>query len=203
MTRRAMKTSTYVMAPLLIGLTVCAEPVIRILLTEKWLPCVFFLRIFCVTYVFYPISTANLNAIKAMGRSDWFLQLEIIKKIVGLVAILITMWISVEAMAYSLLFTSILSQMINAWPNRKLLNYSYLNQLKDILPGILLAVFMGGCVYLVHFLHLNDWLTLLIQVPLGGVIYIGLSKFFKLESFEYILDMLKGFISNRKRKKRA
>lgn len=71
------------------------------------------------------------------------------------------------------------------------MNYSYLEQLKDILPGILLAVFMGGCVYCVNFLHLSNWLTLLIQVPLGAVIYIGLSALFKLESFNYIWNTVK------------
>lgn len=203
MTRKSMKISTYVMAPFLLGFSACAEPIVRILLTERWLPCVFFLRIFCFTYTFYPIHTANLNAIKAMGRSDWFFRLEILKTIVGFAAVLITMWISVEAMAYSLLVTSVLSQIINSWPNRKLLNYSYLEQLKDILPGILLAVFMATCVFTVQFLHLNDWLTLLIQVPLGGIIYIGLSKLFKLESFEYILEMTKNFITERKERKKT
>lgn len=83
MTRRAIKTSTYIMAPLMMGLAFCAEPIVRLVLTDKWLQCVPFLRIFCITYMFYPIHTANLNAIKAMGRSDLFLKLEIAKKIVG------------------------------------------------------------------------------------------------------------------------
>lgn len=191
MTRRAMKTSTYVMAPLLMGLAACGQSVISILLTDKWLPSYPFMVIFCITYMFYPVHTANLNAIKALGRSDLFLKLEIIKKVVGITAILITFKISVMAMAYSLLITSVLSQIINSWPNKKLMNYSYIEQLKDILPGILLAAFMGGCVYCVNFFHLNNWLTLIIQVPLGAIIYIGLSALFKLESFTYILDMIK------------
>ena len=114
MTRRAIKTSTFLMMPAMIGLAVCAEPLVQLILTEKWLPCVLFLRIFCITYAFYPIHTANLNAIKAMGRSDLFLKLEIIKKTVGIIAILITMWISVQAMAYSFLVTTILNQIINS-----------------------------------------------------------------------------------------
>ena len=167
------------------GLAACGQSVISILITDKWLPSYPFMVIFCITYMFYPVHTANLNAIKAMGRSDIFLKLEIIKKIVGIVAILVTFRISVMAMAYSLLVVSVLSQIINSWPNKKLMNYSYLEQLKDILPGILLAVFMGGCVYCVNFLHLSNWLTLIIQVPLGAVIYIGLSALLKLESFTY------------------
>lgn len=194
MTRRAMKTSIYVMAPLLMGLAACGKSVISILMTDKWLPSYPFMVIFCITYMFYPVHTANLNAIKALGRSDLFLKLEIIKKVVGITAILITFKISVMAMAYSLLVTSVLSQIINSWPNKKLMNYSYIEQLKDILPGILLAAFMGGSVYCVNFLHLNNWLTLIIQVPLGAVIYIGLSALLKLESFTYCWNMVNPMI---------
>lgn len=194
MTRRAIMTSTYIMAPLMMGLAACGEPVIELLLTEKWLPCVPFMRIFCITYMFYPIHTANLNAIKAMGRSDLFLKLEIIKKVVGLAVMLSTMWFGVMAMAYSLLFTSVISQIINSSPNKKLLDYSYTEQLKDILPGILLATVMGLLVHCFEFIGLNDWLTLLIQVVTGALIYIAGSKLLKLESYEYVKQMALSFI---------
>ena len=191
MTRRSMQTSTYVMAPFMMGMAACAVPLIRLLYTEKWLPCVPYLVIFCITSMFYPVHTANLNAIKALGRSDLFLKLEIIKKIVGLITIVITAPISVMAMGYSLLVTCVLSQIINSWPNKKLLNYSYLEQLKDILPGILLAAFMCLCVYPVQWLGLPDYLTLLIQVPLGAVIFVAGSALLKLEAFTYLWAMVK------------
>lgn len=191
MTRRAIKTSTYIMAPLMMGLAFCAEPIVRLVLTDKWLPCVPFLRIFCITYMFYPIHTANLNAIKAMGRSDLFLKLEIAKKIVGIALLLSTMWFGVMAMAYSLLISSVTSQIINSWPNRKLLNYRYLDQLKDILPGIVLAIFMGYCVNLVALLHLSNTVALLIQIPMGAVIYIGASAALHLESYEYLMGLIR------------
>lgn len=200
MTRRAIKTSTFLMMPAMIGLAVCAEPLVQLILTEKWLPCVLFLRIFCITYAFYPIHTANLNAIKAMGRSDLFLKLEIIKKTVGIIAILITMWISVQAMAYSFLVTTILNQIINSWPNKKLLNYSYLEQVKDMMPQILLSLGMGAAIYAVSFLHLSASLTLLIQIPLGVLAYWSGSKIFHVESYTYIIEMVKNF---KKRKKKA
>lgn len=198
MTRRAIKTSTYLMMPFMMGLAVCAEPLVSLILTDKWLPCVLFMRVFCVSYAFYPIHTANLNAIKAMGRSDLFLKLEIIKKIVGLTAILITMWISVEAMAYSLLVTTVLSQIINSWPNRKLLGYSYIDQIKDMLPQIGLSLIMGVIVYMVQFIGLSSLLTLCIQIPLGVAIYLIGSKLFHIDSFEYVISMLKGFKKKRK-----
>ena len=191
MTRRAIKTSTYIMAPLMMGLAFCAEPIVRLVLTEKWLPCVPFLRIFCITYMFYPIHTANLNAIKALGRSDLFFKLEIAKKIVGLTILLSVMWFGVMAMAYSLLLSSVLSQIINTWPNRKLLDYSYPDQLKDILPSILLAVGMGVCVWLVSLLHLSDAVTLLLQIPLGAAIYIGVSAALHLDSYVFLIDTLR------------
>lgn len=200
MTRRAIKTSTFLMMPAMIGLAVCAEPLVQLILTEKWLPCVLFLRIFCITYAFYPIHTANLNAIKAMGRSDLFLKLEIIKKTVGIIAILITMWISVQAMAYSFLVTTILNQIINSWPNKKLLNYSYLEQVKDMMPQILLSLGMGAAIYAVSFLHLSASLTLLIQIPLGVLVYWSGSRIFHVESYTYIIEMVKNF---KKRKKKA
>lgn len=200
MTRRAIKTSTYIMAPLMMGLAFCAEPIVRLVLTDKWLPCVPFLRIFCITYMFYPIHTANLNAIKAMGRSDLFLKLEIAKKIVGMTLLLSTMWFGVMAMAYSLLVSSVTSQIINSWPNRKLLNYRYLDQLRDILPGIALAIFMGCCVNLVGLLHLSNAATLLIQIPMGAAIYIGASAALHLESYEYLMGMIRPVLKKIARK---
>lgn len=197
MTRRAIKTSTYVMAPLMMGLAFCAEPVVRLILTDKWIHCIPFLRIFCITYMFWPVHTANLNAINAMGRSDWFLRLEIVKKIVGLIILLSTMWFGVMAMAYSLLLSSVLSQIINSWPNRKLLGYGYLEQVRDFASGILLAVAMGICVYFVGYLPLPMIITLLIQIVLGAIIYIAASAILKLEEFEYLLGMVKSFIRKR------
>lgn len=198
MTRRAIKTSTYIMMPIMMGLAVCAEPVVRLLLTETWLPCVPYLRIFCFTYALYPIHTANLNAINAMGRSDMFLKLEIIKKIVGLIALFSTMWFGVMWMAYSLLFTSVISSIINAFPNRVLLNYSYLDQIRDMLPQIVLSGIMGAIVYSIVFFRTNDVLTLFLQVILGAIIYISGSVLFKLESFEYILNMIQPILKRKK-----
>lgn len=194
MTRRAIKVSSYVIMPLMMGLAVCAEPFVRLVLTEKWLPCVPYLRIFCFTYSFYPLHTANLNAIKAMGRSDLFLVLEIVKKAVGISALLLTMRLGVYPMALSLLAVSVLSQMINAWPNRKLLNYSYLRQLTDLLPTIALAVLMGACVYPLSLLGLSDLVTLIIQVPVGMAVYVLGSRLLRVDSFEYLLSIAKKFL---------
>lgn len=198
MTRRAIKTSSYLMMPAMMGIAVCADAIVDLLLTAKWLPCVPYMRIFCFTFAFYPIHTSNLNAIKALGRSDLFLKLEIIKKAVGLVVLFATIWFGPLVMAYSLLFNSILMQIINSWPNKKLLGYSYLDQLKDMLPQMGLSVLMGVVVYCIHFLHLNDIVTLIIQVPLGIAIYLLGSKILHIESFHEMIDLAKKFIPKKK-----
>ena len=194
MTRRAIKVSSFLMMPLMMGLAVCAEPIVRLVLTEKWLPSVFFMRVFCFSFAFYPVHTANLNAIKALGRSDLFLKLEIVKKIIEFSLLLTTMFISVKAMALSVLAVSVLGQIINSWPNRKLLNYRYGDQLKDMLPQIGLSVVMGGAVFAISFLRLSDIATLLIQIPLGAFIYIAGSKLLRIDSYAYVKGLIKSYI---------
>ena len=190
MTQRAIKTSTYIMMPLMAGLAVCAQPLIRLLLTEKWLPCVPYMRIFCIVYAFYPLHTANLSAIKALGRSDIFLKLEVLKELVSIVLLLVTMRYGVYAIALGLLVSSVASQLINSWPNRKMLGYTYPQQLRDMAPAILLSLLMAACVWPIQQLGLSDFVTLLIQVPLGVVIYAGVSAALKLESFRFLLEVI-------------
>lgn len=199
MTRRSIMVSCYIMAPLMIGLACCSSNIVVVILTEKWLPCVFFLQIFCITYMFYPIHTANLNAIKAMGRSDLFLKLEIWKKVIGMILLLATLFISVKAMAYSLLISTLTSMIINSWPNKKLLDYSILEQMKDILPSILLAVGMGVVVYFIGLLNLPTLPLLLIQVVCGGLIYVAGSAIFRLEPFTYLLGIIKPIFQKRRK----
>ncbi|CAI3341644.1 lipopolysaccharide biosynthesis protein [Enterococcus cecorum] len=198
MTRRSIRISTYIISPILFGLAACSEQLISILLTDKWLACVPYLRIFCITYAFWPVHTANLSAINAMGRSDLFLRLEIIKKVIGLTLLFTTMWFGVMIMAYSLLVSSILSQIINAWPNRRLLNYGYIDQLHDFLPNILISAIMSIIVYLMGFLNLNSYSLLFIQIVIGIFFYISVSAICKLEQFEYLYNSISELIKKRR-----
>ncbi len=193
-TRRAIKTSIYLVAPLMIGLAAVARPMVLLLLTEKWIECVFFLQIFCFTFMLYPIHTANLNAIKAMGRSDLFLILEIVKKAIGLVLLLTTMSISVEVMAITMLASGVISSIVNAFPNKKLLNYSYFEQILDIIPSLLISLVMGGAVLALGLLPLPNLALLCIQIPVGAALYVALSVLFKNDSFFYLLNTLKSYL---------
>ena len=193
-TRRAIVTSSYLMWPMMVGLAVVAKPLVVLLLTEKWLEAVPFLQIICFALGLEPLQTANLNAIKAMGRSDIFLKLEIIKKTISIVILLLSMRFGVVAIAVSSLAYSVLATMFNAAPNRKLLGYSYFEQVKDILLPFVLALLMGVAIYPIALIPMPVILTLLAQVMAGVIFYVGVSIILKLESFYYILNSIRQFI---------
>lgn len=197
MTRRSIKISSFIIWPMMMGLVAVAEPLIKLIIGTNWLDSVLFLRIFCVTFAFWPIHTANLNAIRSLGRSDIFLILEILKKVVGVTLLLSTIFISVEAMAYSLFVSSVCSQIINTYPNKKLLNYSYLEQLKDIAPCVLISVFMAAVVYLIGLININYIVLLAIQIVAGATIYFGFSALFRIDSLNYSIELIKKLYNKR------
>ena len=198
MTRRTVRVSSYVMWPVAVGLAVCAEPLIRLLLTDVWLPCVPYMQIFCITCAFQPIYTANLSALKSLGRSDLFLKLELIKKVLGLSLIVISMRWGILAMALSEVITMLIGHMINSVPSRRLLNYGYFQQLRDIMPSVLLSVAMGVVVWTVSLLGLSDILTLPLQILVGVLFYAVMSAVLKLDSFMYLLDVTGRLLRRRK-----
>lgn len=191
MVRRSIKTSTYLIFPIMIGMAAVARPMVILLLTEKWVACVPFLQISCITLAVYPIHTANLQAINALGRSDIFLKLEIIKKIVGLTLLIVGIPFGVYAMVWLKALSSLISTFINAFPNRRLLNYSYWEQIKDLMPSIGISIVMGISVLAVELLQLNVVVTLVVQIAIGVIVYVGLSKLLKLECFVYIVNVIK------------
>lgn len=191
MTRRAIQVSAYIMWPLMVGLGVVAEPLVRILLTDKWFPCVPFLRIFCFTYGLWPIHTANLQALNAMGRSDLFLKLEIIKKTIGLILLGLSIQYGPTAIAWSLVVSGIVSTFINSYPNVNLLNYKYIEQLKDLLPPLALALVMAAIIYPIKFLFFSDILMVILQVLIGGIVYVLLSVVSKNVSLKYLCSLIR------------
>lgn len=198
--RRSIRTSSYIMCPLMFGLAVVAEPLISFLLTDKWLPCVPYLQIYCISYCFEPIQTANLQAIKAVGRSDIFLKLEIIKKVAYAVILLAVMFHSVDAIACSLLLNTLIAVFVNTTPNKKLLGYSFKELIADMAPGIILSAVMAGVVYLEGMLLPFSALPrMIIQAATGGIIYLVLSVVFKVESFSYLLNTVKEMLPGKKK----
>lgn len=190
--RNAITTSVFFLAPLMIGLFAVAPGAVRLVLSDEWLPCVPYLRIYCVTFLFYPIHTANLNAIKSVGRSDLFLKLEVYKVFVCAVLFVISIKFGLVIVSYGLIAGSFLCQIINAWPNRKLIGYGYAQQIKDILPYIIASIIMGGVVYSLGLINLDYRLLLPLQVICGAFIYVGISYIMKFDVFTNFKKLLKG-----------
>ena len=198
MVRRSIVTSSFIIFPMMVGLAVISETLVKVLLTEKWLPCVPFLQIGCFAYALYPIHTANLQAINALGRSDIFLKLEIIKKIIGIAILVLSIKFGIYAIAIGTLISGIISTFINAYPNLKLFSYNFKEQVKDIIPSLLLSLLMGATVYNFKWFHMSMWLTLIVQVIAGGLIYISMAYIFKLECYTYLITTVKDFFKSRK-----
>lgn len=192
-TRRSIRFSSYVLTPLMFGLAAVATPFVSLLLTDKWLFAVPFLQLYCIFYLVQPIHTANMQAIKALGRSDVFLKLEMIKKSIELLTLLAVMKISVFAIAASATLLNLLFIFINAFPNKKLLNYSIKEQLRDILPSFSMGLVMAVIVFLLGFLPFPKFPLMIIQILVGSIIYITMSIVLKNRELEYLLNMIRPF----------
>jgi teichuronic acid exporter len=184
--RRMVKSTCFLVFPMMFGLAAVAKPLVLILLTEKWLPCVPYLQLSCIIFAFWPMHVANLQAINALGRSDIFLTLEIIKKSLVIVTILITYKFGVMAMVIGQAIISPIGVAINAWPNRQLINYSLKQQARDLLPASLLATGMGALVFGLTWIISDTYFLLATQVILGAVVYCSGAKLLKFESAEYL-----------------
>ena len=192
MTRRFIKTSGFVLMPVMAALLFAAEPLVRLLLTDKWLPCVPFVQILCLNGIFTPFHTANIQAIYAMGRSDLCLRMNIIKKTSGFLIVLVTAYFSVICMAWGGVLIGIIASVVNAFPNKRLLGYSFLDQILDILPALGLCLPMGLSMWACSLLPIQSaGYALLLQLVIGGIVYLFLAWIFKVESLRYCIDTLK------------
>ena len=202
--RLSIRVSSYVMWPLMIGLMVMSAPVVSLIYSDKWLPCVPFMQIACLQYALEPVQTANVQAVKALGKGRTYLIMEIVKKVFGIAMILLVMYRGVMAIAWTAFIVTLFAAVVNSTPNRKFLNYNYKEQLADLIPSILLASVMGVCVYFTGMIALPTIVTVILQVIVGAAVYILLSILFRFSQFTYILQVLKNFTQSfRKGKKKA
>lgn len=193
--RQSIICSEYVLLPLLTWLAVCSRELIIFLLTEKWLPAVPYMPVFCFIYALYPFDSANINALKATGKSDLLLKLEIIKKIYSVAIFLVTMNHGIFCIAIGLMIIGFINSIVNTIPIRGIANYSLWNQLKDIAPTLLLSFVFGVSVYLLGYLPINSILLSLIIRFLGGfIIYLVLSYITKNEGYLYIKNIVSSYL---------
>ncbi len=192
MVRQAIRLSSFVTLPMLLGMFAVADTMVEVLLGEKWLICVPFLRIMCISYCFWPIHITNLQAINAMGRSDIFLRLELVKKGLSLVALGVGMCFSVYGMVMIKAVQDFLCTFVNAAPNRKLLGYRIRQQWMDVMPSAGLSFVM--CILVMTggrlFGEMVPLVRLTVQIGCGAVVYTGLAWLFKMDSFWYLARLI-------------
>ena len=192
--RRAITLGAFIFFPIMIGFAAVAEPFILVLYTEKWAESIPFVQIFCLAFLFYPVNTANTQAINGIGRSDIFLKNNIIKKLIGIIILLITINFGVKAIAIGYAVSCLPNLIINIIPNRKLLNYGVREQCKDIMPSFLLSMLMGVVVYYMNILNMAYLLKMGIQIVTGVVVYAWGAYLLKLEPLNYLLSTISGFV---------
>lgn len=193
--RKSMKVTNFCVIPLLVGLIVAAKPLVLFILTEKWLPAVPFMQIFCVAFILMPIQSSNICAIKALGYSGITLKIELMKKVIEAIILIVSFCINVYAVAVGVVIYNLICVIINLYPNKKLLNYGLVEQISDVLPILLCSALMGMFVFWIQLLPIPIFCVLILQFLAGAILYIMLSRLFKIDSLGYVVSMIKAIIN--------
>jgi O-antigen/teichoic acid export membrane protein len=191
--RRMLRVSAFVIFPLMVGLAAVAKPLVLTLLKEKWLFSAALLQIICFALMWYPIHAINLNLLQVVGRSDLYLRLEVLKKIVGVVVLALSVPLGIRAMCYGAVVSSILCLAINTYYTGKLIDVGFLKQLRDLTPTLLLSCVMGAVVWLtINILQASEACKLVIGIIEGMIIYVGGAKLFRLSELDEVFYMISG-----------
>lgn len=189
--RRLLRVSAFIIFPLMMGVAAVAHPLVLVLLKEQWLFCATLLPILCFSMMWYPVHSINLNLLQVKGRSDLFLRLEIIKKVLGVLVLCITLPMGLIAMCTGSVFSSVLCLVINTHYTGKLINVGFLVQVKDLLPSFILSLSMGILVWgIVHILALPSLLSLIVGVLVGMIYYILFAMLFRFKEWNELMGLL-------------
>ncbi len=191
--RRTKKLASFIVFPAMLGMAAVGEPMVRLLLTDEWLPCVIFVQILCVAEMQVPITASNLLAVKSLGRSDIYAKQEVLRRILMLIVLAISVlaFNSVEAIAVGFMVSAWIDAAFTSLPVKKLLDYSFFDQIKDLWKSALSAIVMALVVYAFGLLHMPLLIKLIIQLMLGVLVYISINFIIKNESFYYLLNTIK------------
>lgn len=190
--RRLLQIPMFFLVPISFGLAVTAEPLVTIMIGEKWLPCVPLLQVLCFGAIFSPLTLINLNLLYVKGRTDYVLKLELIKKPIAFAIVLGMIplgmfWMCVGKAAYD-----IIAFMFNCYYTKKILGYGLFQQVKEMLPTLVNGVLMVGGVYLTMSYFSSPWAKLLLGISCGALVYLSFAATVKDESFYYMFNALMG-----------
>lgn len=192
-TRLFIRLASFIAFPMMLGFFAVADKFVLVILTEKWIDAVPYIKIFCIAYMFEMIHVGNCETIKAMGRSDIYLVMEIIKKVgyfltIGLFLIFTN---TPQQLALAFWVCTCIALIVNSIPNQILLGYKFKYQLLDILPNLVTSIIMCVIVSFIGKLNLNIYILLLLQVLTGIVVYLLLNIIIKNSSLLYIVNFIK------------
>lgn len=189
--RRLLKLSAFIVFPLMMGLAAIASPLIRVILTAKWDGCVLYLQILCFALMLYPIHAINLNLLQVKGRSDIFLRLEIIKKIIGVVILIITIPLGITAMCLGMVFSSIICLIVNTYYTSRFIDVGLLTQLKDLRIILINSLMMGGGIYILTSFIDIEGLKLVMGIVIGFLLYFIGSFYFSKAELQEVISLIK------------
>jgi O-antigen/teichoic acid export membrane protein len=195
--KKISKLSSFIIFPLMIGLAALSDPLIRLLLGEKWEGVIILLQILCFSYIWDPFNSCNMNLLQLKGYSALYLKLEIIKKVLGLAVLVATLPFGIKAMCVGKVFLSLISLPLNTHYAGKLYNYGLLPQLKDLIPLFLHALMMGAIILTAVYFVPILWLKLVIGFIVGVVYYISVAIFFKMPEYLEIFELIQNFVRSK------
>lgn len=193
-TQKSMQLAAFVVFPLMAILALCGAPLVRLLLTEKWLPCVPYLQAACIFYLFQPLQTMNWQALKAAGEGGLCFKLELIKKIIAFVLLGVSIPFGVMAISVSSVISGFISMLVNMGPNKRILDYGIFEQGMDMLKPLFSTLVASLAAVALSMLPVNDYVLLALQVVIPVVVYLLVSKLVRSEGFVVLV----GFLSAKK-----
>ena len=192
--RKMIKSTMLITFVCMLGLASIAKPLVLILIGEQWLPCVTYLQLMCFAYMLYPLHAMNLNIILVKGRSDLFFKLEVIKKLLYIPIIFIGIYMGVIALLISEMILSFIAYFLNSYYSANMIRYPVKEQIMDVFPLLLISLSVSGLVWCITFLNLNNWLTLILQIGVGGFLTILIYEMINQENYREIKQIVLHYI---------
>lgn len=189
--RRILKISAFIIFPVMVGLAAVAKPLTIVLITEKWLDSVILMQLICFSLMWYPIHAINLNLLTVTGRSGYFLKLEIVKKIWGLIVMICALPFGLVPFCVAGIISSYVSLFINTWYTRRIINFGFIDQLRELLPILANSIIMGTFSMVAQVPFENNVLKLILGVIVGVVYYIISTRFIQKEEYLYTIGIFK------------
>ncbi len=188
--RRMLRFTVFIVFPIMIGMAALAYPLVVALVTEKWAQCVPYLQIICFSSMWYPVHAINLNLLQVKGRSDLFLRLEIIKKVLSTVVIFVSVPFGIMGICYGAVFSSLACLAINTYYTGKLIHVGFLRQMMDMTPTLLNSLAMGAAVYFLTMMVEGNVLKLVVGTAAGMALYLAVAWLFRLPELKEAIDII-------------